>query len=122
MLDPQNFSVYAGDGTHVTMDIDPDDEVTLVGAVIEWCMYAQAMGNPTGEPLVRKHNEDGGTLVVTDPDEQQLEFDLEEDDTLDLDPGNYYHETTIRETDSAPVTVAVGIVTLLSTKNRRTTT
>lgn len=115
MLDPQNFSVYAGDGTTVSIDIDPDDGLTLVGSYIEWLLFAQEYGQPVGDPILSKSNGEGGTLTVTDPDAQVCEFPLEEADTVDLEPRNYCHTTRVRETGGAFVTVAHGIMTVLTT-------
>ena len=117
MLDPQNFSVYAGNGVDVSIDIDPDDGVTLVGSFIEWALYASELGQPVGDPILVKNNGDGGTVVVTDPDAQVLKVPLEEADTEDLEPRNYCHVTYVREPDSSPVTVAHGIMTVLTTNS-----
>ena len=114
MLEPQNFSVYQGNPVDITLDIDPDDALDLVGASIWWRVYEQTMANPTGDALIEKKDAgDGGTITVTDPDEKTMEIPLDEEDTIDLDPRNYYHEATIDG-----VTVAHGIMTVLATSNR----
>jgi hypothetical protein len=118
MLDPQNFTVYAGNYTEVTVDIDPDDGVTLVGATIEWKVYEQQFGQPVAgeDPVVEKDNGVGGTITVTDPETQTLMIPLEYADTVNL-LRNYYHEATVTDEDGKPITVAHGIVTVLGTEN-----
>jgi hypothetical protein len=115
MLESQNFSVYQGNEMDITLDIDPDDSITLVGSNIMWKVYAQSYGNPTGAALIEKDNSVDGTITVEDPETATLNIPLTEEDTVDLDPRNYYHEATIDG-----VTVAHGIMTLLDTLNRST--
>jgi len=120
MLDPQNFSVQAGDVTDVFIDIDPDDEVSLVGSQIFWSVYAQALGQPLAgvDPVIEKNNLDGGTIVIVDPDTQKLKIPLETADTIGL-LRNYYHETTVQNPDgTGRITVAIGYMTVLGTENR----
>lgn len=118
MLDPQNFSMNAGDNFDITVDIDPDDEVTLVGAVITWNLYEQEFGQPTGEnAIITKNNGVDGTIVVTDPDTQRLKVPLTYDDTIGL-LRNYYHETTVEDATLGRITVAIGFMTVLGTENR----
>lgn len=119
MLDSQNFSVYAGNYTEVTIDIDPDDEIELVGSTIEFKVYPQEFGQPVADedPVITKDNGVDGTVVVVDPDEQTLKVPLEYADTVGL-LRNYYHETTVTDGDGNPVTVAHGIMTVLGTENR----
>jgi hypothetical protein len=119
MLESQNFSVYAGNNVDITIDIDPDDEVTLVGAVITWSVYPQAFGQPVAgeDPVIEKSNGVGGTIVVTDPDTQTLSIPLEEEDTIEL-LRNYYHECTVEDESRGLITVAHGIMTVLGTENR----
>ncbi len=119
MLDPQNFSVYAGNTTDVTIDIDPDDGITLVGSTLVWKAYEQQFGQPLAgvDPVLSKDNGVGGTLVVTDPVLQKLKVPLTYADTVGL-LRNYYHETTVTDTDGATITVANGIMTVLGTENR----
>jgi hypothetical protein len=121
MLDPQNFSVYANNTTDVTIDIDPDDDITLVGAVILWNAYEQEFGLPVAgvDPVIQKDNGVGGTIVVTDPATQTLKIPLTPDDTVGL-LRNYYHETTVVDPDRGQITVATGIMTVLGTENRPT--
>jgi len=104
--------VYAGCPTTVSVDIDPDDEVNLVGAVIVWKVYNQKFGTPVeGEdPIITKDNGVGGTIVVTDPETQTLEFPIEGEDTADLASANYYCKMTV---DDIPV--AIGMMTILTT-------
>jgi hypothetical protein len=65
MLDPQNFSVEAGDDIAITLDIDPDNGITLIGANIEWNVYEQEFGQPTADPaVITKSNGVGGTITV----------------------------------------------------------
>lgn len=118
MLNPQNFSVHANARLDVTIDIDPDDDITLVGAVVEWNVYEQQYGQPYGSAIISKNNRVGGTLVVDDPDEAVLTVPLESSDTSDLDPKNYYHECTVVDPSRGNVPVAYGIMTVLETKNR----
>lgn len=119
MLDPQNFSVYAGNDVDVTIDIDPDDAITLVGAVITWRAYAQSFGQPVPgvAPVIEKTNESGGTIEVTNPSTQTLKVPLLSADTVGL-LRNYYHECTVIDPDRGEFTVANGIMTVLGTENR----
>lgn len=119
MLNPQNFSVNAGNDTIITIDIDPDDGITLVGATIEWKVYEQALGQPTAgvDPVISKDNGVDGTIVVTDPDTQTLEIPLLPADTVSL-LRNYYHEATVVDLTRGTITIAVGIMTVLGTENR----
>lgn len=119
MLDPQNFSMYAGDDFNITVDIDPDDEVTLVGAVITWSAYEQEFGQPVAgaDPVITKNNGVNGTIVVIDPELQRLKVPLEYADTVGL-LRNYYHETTVEDPTLGRITVANGFVTILGTENR----
>lgn len=119
MLDPQNFTVYANNTTDVTIDIDPDDEITLVGAIITWKVYLQQFGQPVAgeDPVITKSNGDGGTIEVTDPDTQTLKIPLEPADTVEL-LRNYYHECTVEDPERGTITVANGIMTVLGTENR----
>jgi len=119
MLEPQNFSVYAGAQTDITIDIDPDDGVTLVGSIIVWRVYEQELGLPTvgAEPVIEKDNDVGGTIVVTDPDLQKLKVPLVSADTVGL-LRNYYHEATVIDPDRGYIPVANGIMTVLGTENR----
>lgn len=119
MLDPQNFSVYANNDTDVTIDIDPDDNITLVGATIIWRAYEQEFGQPVAgvDPVVQKDNGVGGTIVVIDPVTQTLKIPLTKADTVGL-LRNYAHEATVTDTDGNTVTVANGIMTVLGTENR----
>ncbi len=119
MLDPQNFTVYAGNNTNVTIDIDPDDEVTLVGSVITWKVYEQQYGQPVDgeDPVISKDNSVDGTIVVIDPDLQRLKIPLEYEDTVEL-LRNYYHEATVEDAELGVITVANGIMTVLGTENR----
>ncbi len=119
MLDPQNFTVYAGNYTEISIDIDPDDEVTLVGTVIEWKVYEQQFGQPVADvdPVIEKDNGVDGTITVTDPDTQTFMIPLTYDDTVEL-LRNYYHEATITTETGKPITVAHGIMTVLGTENR----
>lgn len=119
MLDPQNFSVNAGDYTEVTIDIDPDDEVTLVGSTITWRAYQQQFGQPLAgeDPVLEKDNDVDGTIVVVDPDTQRLMVPLEYADTVGM-LRNYYHETTVTDSDGKRVTVAEGVMTVNGTENR----
>lgn len=121
MLDPQNFSVYAGNNFDITIDIDPDDGITLVGAQIYWKLYEQQFGQPIAgvDPVLSKSNQSGGTIVVTDPVTQTLKIPLESNDTVAL-LRNYYHETTVVDPDRGEITVATGIATVLGTENRTT--
>jgi hypothetical protein len=121
MLDPQNFSIYAGNTTEVTIDIDPDDDITLVGANILWNVYEQTFGLPTAgvDPVIQKNNGVGGTIVVTDPDLQKLKIPLTPEDTVGL-LRNYYHEATVVDPDRGQITIASGIMTVLGTENRPT--
>lgn len=119
MLDPQNFSLYAGNDFELTIDIDPDDGVTLVGSLIYWKAYEQRFGQPVAgvDPVISKNNDDGGTIVVIDPDTQKLKVPLTSADTIGL-LRNYYHETTVVDPERGEITVATGIVTVLGTENR----
>ncbi len=121
MLDPQNFSVNAGNTTEITIDIDPDDGITLVGSAIYWNVYEQELGQPVAgsDPVIEKHNQVGGTIVVIDPDLQKLKITLESADTVDL-LRNYYHEATVNDVDLGIITVALGIMTVMGTENRIT--
>jgi len=123
MLDPQNFSVNAGNSTDVYIDIDPDDGITLVGSQIYWRAYEQALGQPMAgtDPVIEKDNGDGGTIVVTDPDIQKLKVPLEPSDTADL-LRNYYHEATVIDPNGNVVTVAIGIMTVMGTEYRAAAT
>lgn len=119
MLDPQNFSVYAGNDVEITVDIDPDDGITLLGAEIVWKVYEQAHGLPVAgvDAVIEKSNGSGGTITVEDPDTQVLTIPLEPDDTLNL-LRNYYHEATVIDPDRGTITIANGIMTVLGTENR----
>jgi hypothetical protein len=119
MLDPQNFSVNAGNDTIITIDIDPDDGITLLGATIEWRVYEQALGQPVVgiDPVIQKDNDAGGTIEVTDPDTQTLTIPLTPDDTVGL-LRNYYHEATVTDPSRGTITIALGIMTVLGTENR----
>lgn len=119
MLDPQYFSVYANAKTDVFIDIDPDDEIELVGAVIEFKVYAQELGLPVAgsDPVLSKDNRDGGTLVVDDPEEAILRVPLDSSDTKDL-LRNYYFECTVIDPERGNIPVAQGIMTVLGTENR----
>lgn len=119
MLDPQNFSVYAGNDFDITIDIDPDDNITLVGALIYWRVYGQQFGQPLAgiDAFLEKSNGDGGTIVVTDPTTQTLTIPLESVDTVSL-LRNYYHEATVVDPDRGEITIANGIMTVLGTENR----
>jgi len=119
MLDPQNFSVYANNTTDVTIDIDPDNGITLVGATIVWNVYEQEFGQPLFDvdPVIRKDNGVNGTIVVTDPNLQKLKIPLTPDDTVAL-LRNYYHEATVVDLNRGQITVANGIMTVLGTENR----
>lgn len=119
MLDPQNFSVNAGNDTIITIDIDPDDGITLLGAAIDWRVYEQALGQPVAgaAPVIQKDNRVNGTIVVIDPVTQKLTIPLTPDDTVGL-LRNYYHETTVLDPDRGTITVAVGIMTVVGTENR----
>lgn len=114
MLDPQNFSVYAGNPTNVVIDVDPDT-IGLDSSEIIWRAYEQEFGQPVdGEDAVIEKNgpsTDGG-ILITDPDEKKITITLLEDDTVDR-LRNYYHEATIDG-----VTIAHGIMTVLGTENR----
>lgn len=118
MLDPQNFSIHANARVVVAINVDPNDEITLVGATIEWNLYAQEFGRPTGSALVSKDNRVDGTIVVADPEEMVFEFPLESSDTRNMAPGNYYHEATVVDVERGNIPVAYGIATVLETKNR----
>lgn len=119
MLDPQNFSVYANANTTITLDIDPDDAITLVGSTIVWNVYEQVLGQPIAgaDPVIQKSNGVGGTIVVTDPDLQILTIPLVPSDTSSL-LRNYYHEATVVDPDRGNIPVANGIMTVLGTENR----
>jgi hypothetical protein len=120
MLDPQNFSVSAGNDVEITLDIDPDDGITLVGANIVWNVYEQKYGQPVAgvDAVIQKSNGVGGTIVVEDPDTQKLKIPLVPSDTIDL-LRNYYHEATVIDPDRGTITVAEGIMTVLGTENRQ---
>jgi hypothetical protein len=119
MLEPQNFTVYANNKTDITLDIDPDGDVTLVGAEIYWKVYEQSMGLPVAgeDPVIEKDNGVDGTIVVDDPDEQTLTIPLEPEDTTEL-LRNYYHEATVVDENLGQITVAFGIMTVVGTENR----
>jgi len=62
------------------------------------------------DPIITKDNGVGGTIVVTDPETQTLEFPIEGEDTADLASANYYCKMTV---DDIPV--AIGMMTILTT-------
>lgn len=118
MLDPQNFSVYANSSTEITIDVDPDDSITLAGAIIEWHAYEMALGLPVDGslPVISKDNRVGGT-VTADDDTQTLTIPLLPSDTVEL-LRNYYHECTVVDPSRGSLTIACGIMTVLGTENR----
>jgi len=118
MLEPQNFTVWADNGTTINIDIDPDNGVTLVGSTILFRVYEQAFGEPIPgvDPVIVKSNAPGG-IVVTDPDKQQLAVTIDAADVVAL-LRNYYWEATVIDPGSDPVTIGFGIMTVGGTENR----
>lgn len=119
MLDPQNFSIEAGDDITITLDIDPDNGITLLGSTIQWRVYEQEFGQPTADanPVISKDNGVGGTVTIIDPDTATLEIPLTSADSISL-LRNYYHEATVVDPTRGRITIAMGIMTVLGTENR----
>jgi len=50
----QDFPLPANNDMDVTFTIDPTDNISLVGATVEWRAWASAFGVPSGDPLITK--------------------------------------------------------------------
>jgi hypothetical protein len=110
----QNFAMPAGNAVDLNFDVDPDEGVSMVGSNVFWSAFKQSFGVPQRSDLVIKKTSDFG-IQVTDSALAKFTVSLEEADTVDLDPGNYYHEAVIVDTEGDQVTVTTGIMTITQT-------
>lgn len=102
----QDFEVFQGDAKEITIPITDEDGVakTLTGSTQRW----QAHDRDSGAVVVTK--DDGDITLVSIPPETDnaIRFDLDPEDTLELEAKDYDHEAEIVDSESNPSTVTRG--------------
>jgi|SRR6516162_3072619 hypothetical protein len=117
-MTPQNFSIPAGYNELLIFTVSPIVVPSLVGTVIVWRVYEEALGIPTGAPILSKSTLDSPTGDVV-PLESPLSFTVQmyTADTINL-LRNYYHEATIYNAVNEVIGGSWGIMTVTMTENR----
>lgn len=117
-MTPQNFSMPAGYNEIITFDVNPAVTPSLVGAIISWRVYAEALGIPLGAPILVKSSLPSPPPAITIL-ESPLSFLVQmlTIDTLYL-LRNYYHEATIQNAAGQVIGGSWGIMCVTETENR----
>jgi hypothetical protein len=112
---PQNFSIPAGYNEVITFVVNPAVTPSLQNTVIWWRVYQEAIGIPTGPPILEKSSNDGSVVGLDSP----LSFMVQmySHDTIAL-LRNYYHEATISNALGEVIGGSFGIMTVIETMNR----
>lgn len=112
-----NFSLAIGDGIVVTLLVKSALGDTLAGSTIEWRAYPAAYGVASPPAVILKGSESPGGITILSSPAMTFNIEFDEADTSELDPGNYYHETTVIDGSGNRSTVLSGILTLTETLN-----
>jgi hypothetical protein len=115
-----DFSFVIGDDQTLTFETDKMSELDLENSTIFWNVYAMSFGVPIPNiaAVISKTSEsEGGVTPIGSP--ESFEVDMLRADTVDLAPGNYYHEGTVVNNSTNDFTTVIrGTVTLTNTLNR----
>lgn len=119
----QDFSVPAADDMDVTFNLDPTDNINLLGARVRWAAFEQAYGQPgvsdfsggfsAPVEMILKDSDAGGVSVLESPPDTFV-VHLVSADTLGL-LANYYHEAQIIDINGNRATVVYGTMTVTQT-------
>lgn len=110
----QNISLAAGDDVDVTFNIDDDTPVDLASAEVEWGVYAQEYGVPSGVALISKTVLSGGGIEVPGSPSDIFVVSVTGADTKTL-LHNYYHEAFVRDVNGNKITLTTGVFTVTPT-------
>lgn len=107
----QNFSMRAGDDMLLRVTVAADVALTLTGATVRWWM-AKTVKKRGDQVQLKKSSLSAGGIEITNESERIFEITLLQGDTLDVKPGEYYHEAEIETSVGAIATVMFGTMTL----------
>lgn len=110
--DQVSFSVYAGDNPVLAFSTALGRQIYEGAVQVEWSLYAQSNGVPSGDAILVKEL-DYGVTVAEDGESLSFSVELEMSDTQDLS-GNYYHEARVVDQQGKNLTVAVGYLTVIA--------
>lgn len=109
MLYHQDVRFCAGDDKTISIAISNPDAAIITGGVAKYVLATA----PLGRVLVSKSSPTGINIVAgTPPVALVLQVGLNNDDTADLPPGDYYHEAMLELAAGPLVTVMSGTVRL----------
>lgn len=105
----QNFEMFCGD-THelpVTVRDSSGALKDITGAAVAWALAKSVKCDPEFTKAT------GSGIALTDPSNGLFTVTLNPADTLNLCPGDYYHEAEVTDSSGRVVTVMTGRVRLL---------
>ena len=110
----QNFSLPQGSDLIVEYDIGPDTTgLNLEFADILVRFWTQSFGVPnTDQPTVLEKSVGAG-IEVTDPLLLKFSMTMQSEDTIDLDPGNYFYKVQITADQGRITYPTYGFMTVL---------
>jgi len=108
----QNFNLPQGDDVTLDFDVDPatveEEDQTLTGAKIEWvlCPYE---GYAPGDPILSKNNiDDSDDFEILNAIAMTFRLTLSRIDSINIEPGLYYHQAKIIAESGRYYTVTKG--------------
>jgi hypothetical protein len=113
----QDFEIWAGEYKEITitvLDAAGNPEV-LTGATASWVLKKRP--DASLPALVSKSHDHGAEVLVPET-EGKVKIVLDSDDTADLAPGTYYHETQVLDSAGRPFTPTVGYLVVQSSAIR----
>jgi hypothetical protein len=103
----QDFSIPLGDDLDVVFSLDPADNISLTGAMVNWQAYEMVFAVPdVTQQVAAKDSGTGG--VTIDDATGQFVVHLAAADTALLSCGNYYFEAEIVDASGNHATVCQG--------------
>ena len=103
----QDFEMWAGEYKEITIAVldAAGNAADLTAATARWVLKKRPDGSMPA--LVSKSHEHGAEVLVPET-EGKVKIVLDSDDTADLAPGTYYHETEVLDSGDRPFTPTVG--------------
>lgn len=108
----QDIEHWKGDDAQIRITVlDQDDNpVDLTDATARWWMTSRLSPASTGAAsiYIQKSTADGGIIITENSGTFTLTIELQPEDTENLTPGKYYHETEVVDSAGEISTVTVG--------------
>lgn len=98
----------------VDLDADPTGATpkNLTGITVQWALTKFKGGKATKAPVLSKTTVGGAGVQITNAVGGLCEVTIDAADTINLQPGDYYHELEVIDGSGRKLVVATGPVTL----------